>query len=425
MANQLARFVLSGLVVSNFAFADAEKVPDWNEQTLFGDWGGTRSDLYNKGVNFEFIHKSDMLANISGGIKRGSAWMGNTEAGVRFNLEKSLGWDATTAYIHFHSQLGDKFNRDYVGSFVGVDNIESGTNTGQFNHAWIQRSFSGEKLSLLAGLYAIDSEFYVTDTSGIFLQPPYGMANDMAQSGKNGPPIFPVGAFAVRVKYNSLGKAYLQAVLTDGVPGDPNDHRGTHIKLGNGDGTLSVVEFGHIPQRVDTSPESTWQGNHEDGEYFNKTAVGVWRYSARFHDLDPANTSLYSSQGAYFLAERTLAVEKDHPAQGLSGFVRFGVASKDIHQSDWTGSLGVRYHGMIANRDDDIAGMAVTISHASTKYRFLNNAASSQIDAEATYRAQISPWLALQPSLQYISNPNMDAALEDVWLVGVRLEVVF
>ena len=426
MANKLARFVFSGLVVSNFAFADAEKVPDWNAQTLFGDWGGTRSDLYSKGVSFEFIHKSDILANTSGGIKRGSAWMGNTEAGVKINLEELLGWDATTAYIHYHSQLGGKFNRDYVGSFIGVDNIESGTNTGQFNHVWMQKSFFGNSLSVLAGLYAIDSEFYVTDTSGIFFQPPYGMANDMAQSGKNGPPIFPIGALAVRVKYISTGKNfYLQGVLTDGVPGGPNNPRGTHIKLGNGDGTLSVAEFGYTPQRDETPPESTRQGNHDDGESFNKTAIGFWHYSARFNDLDPANPSLHPSQGAYFLAERTLAVEKDHFAPGLSGFVRFGVASKDTHQSDWTGSLGLRYHGMIANRDDDIAGIAVTVSHASDKYRLLNNAESSQTDVEATYRAQINPWLALQPSMQYISNPNMDAALGNAWVVCARLEVLF
>jgi porin len=424
MAIQLVRLVFAVLVVSNFAIAAAEKMPDWNEQTLSGDWRGTRSDLYNKGVSLEFTHKSDILANASGGIKRGSTWMGNTEAGVKIDLEKLLDWDATIAYIHYHSQLGGKFNRDYVGSYGGVDNIEVSTNTGQFNHAWVQKSFSGDSLSVLAGLYAIDSEFYVTDTSGIFLQPPYGMSNDMAQSGKNGLPIYPVGALAVRVKYNFPSRIYLQGVLTDGVPGDPNDHRGTHIKLGNGDGTISIAEFGYMPQRDETSPESTQQSSDKEGEYFNKTAIGFWHYSARSHDLDPSNPSLYPTQGIYFLAERTLAVEKGHPAQGLSGFVRFGMVNINIYQSDWTGSIGLRYHGMIANRDDDIAGMAVTVSHASDKYRLLHNAESRQTDVEMTYRVKLNPWLALQPTFQYVSNPNMDSAFGNAWVVGARLEVV-
>jgi porin len=421
MMGKLVMLLLAGLAASS-AFADAEKMPDWNVQTLSGDWGGARSDLYSKGVILEFTHKSDVLANASGGIKRGAAWMGNTEAGMKINLEKLAGWDATTAYIHYHDQLGSKFNRDYVGSFVGVDNIEVGTNTGQFNHAWIQRSFSGDTLSVLAGLYPIDYEFYVTDTSGIFLQPPYGMANDMAESGKVGPPIFPVGALAVRVKYATPGNAYLQGVLADGVPGDPSERRGTHIRLEDGDGTLSVVELGYAPH-VAPSESMGWGGSEEEGEYFNKTAVGFWRYSAHLHDLDPASQSLYPSYGAYFLAERTLSDERKRPTQALSGFIRFGVARKDIHQADWTGSIGLRYHGVIADRDDDIAGVAVTVSHASDKYRYLYNAESSQTAVEATYRAQINPWSAVQPTLQYIANPNMDAALGNAWVVGVRFEV--
>lgn len=438
MTNELAGLVLSALVVSNCAFADSEKLPDWNAQTLSGDWGGIRSNLYNKGVSVEFTHKSDIMANASGGIKRGATWMGHTEARIKMNLEKIWGWDTTTAYIHYHSQLGSKFNRDYVGSFVGVDNIEAGTNTAQFSHVWLQKSFFGDSLSVLTGLYSMDSEFYVTDTSGVFIQPPYGMANDMAQSGQNGPPIFPIGGLAARIKYTTPGKnVYLQGAVMDGVPGDPNNPNGTHIQLNKGDGTLSVVELGYTPQESELPFEAAKPGEmiepeqrvHEVHESFNKTAIGFWRYSARFDDLvdvDAFGKPLRRiSQGVYFLAERTLAVEKEHPSQGLSGFVRFGTASKDIHQADRTGSLGLRYRGLIPGRDDDVSGIAVTISHASGKYRYLNKAESGQTTVEATYRAQINPWLALQPTLQYISNPNMDAALGNAWVVGARLEVVF
>lgn len=436
MANKLAGLVLSGLIVCNYAIAEAEKVPDWNAETLSGDWGGTRTDLYNKGVSLEFTHKSDVLAVASGGIKRGMAWMGHTEARVTMDLEKLWGWDTTTAYIHYHSQLGRKFNRDYVGSFIGVDNIETSVNTAQFSHAWVQKSFSDDSLSVLAGLYPIDAEFYVTDTSGLFIQPPYGPGNELSQSGQFGPPIFPVGALAIRVKYTSPGQNYyLQGALTDGVPGDPDDPRGTHIQLNKGDGTLSIIEFGYTPQENEPPFGAAKPGEliepeqkvHEEHESFNKTAIGFWRYSARIDDpidLDAlGNPVRRLSKGVYILAERTLLVEKNNPAQGLSGFVRFGTASKDIHQADWTGSLGLRYHGLFSGRDDDIAGIAVTVNHTSEKYRLLNNADSSQTSAEATYRAQLNPWFALLPTLQYFRNPNMDPALKNAWIIGARAEV--
>ena len=432
--------ITMAVCLANTANAGEEKGPAWNEQTLTGDWGGTRSSLYNKGVSLEFTHKSDILANTSGGIKLGTAWLGHTEARIKMDLEKLAGWNATTAYIHYHSQLGSQFNTKYVGSFVGVDNIEAGANTAQFFHAWIQKNFLDDSLSVLAGLYPMDSEFYVTDTSGIFIQPPYGMANEVAQSGQNGPPIFPIGALAVRVKYTTPAKNfYLQGAVMDGVPGDPNNPHGTHIQLNKGDGTLSIVEFGYTPQEGNPPFEAAKPGEliepelkvHEEHESFNKTAFGFWRYSARFDDLDPTNVDVFGnivrhpSQGAYFLAERTLRVEKDHPAQGLSGFVRIGVASPDIHQADWTGSLGLRYHGLLDGRDDDIAGIAVTINNASSKYQALSNSSSSETDVEATYRAQINPWLALQPTVQYILRPNMNPNLKNVWIVGARTEITF
>lgn len=412
-------FALTALACfASSAIAEEEKSPDRNAQTLTGDWGGTRSNLYNKGINLEFTHKSDILAVTSGGIKRGAAWMGHTEARINLDLEKLAGWDATSAYLHYHGQLGSKFNRDYVGSFIGVDNIETGVNTAQFYHAWVQKNFSGDNLSVLAGLYPIDSEFYVTDTSGVFIQPPYGPGNELSQSGQNGPPIFPIGALALRVKYTPPSKNfYLQGAVTDGVPGDPNNLRGTHIQLNNGDGTLSIVELGYTPQ-----------GN-EESESFNKTAIGFWRYTARFDDLidvDVAGNPLRRiSKGAYFLAERTLMVKKDHPSQGLSGFVRFGTASRDIHQADWTGSLGLHYHGLIDGRDDDIAGIAVTLNHASDKYRLINSSDSSETNMEATYRAQIKPWLSLQPAVQYVRNPNMDTTQQNAWVTGIRTEINF
>jgi len=420
------------------AIADEEKSPDLNATTLTGDWGGTRSNLYNKGINLEFSHKSDVLDNTSGGIKRGAAWMGHTEARIKMDMEKLAGWDATSAYIHYHSQLGSKFNRDYVGSFIGVDNIETSVNTAQFSHAWVQKSFADDSLSVLAGLYPIDSEFYVTDTSGVFIQPPYGPGNELSQSGQNGPPIFPVGALGLRLKYTAPSKNfYLQGAVTDGVPGDPNNPHGTHIQLNKGDGTLSIIEFGYTPQGNTPPFEAAKPGEliepeqkvHEEHESFNKTAIGFWRYSSRFDDLSDVDASgnplRHVSQGAYFLAERTLMVEKDRPSQGLSGFVRFGTASPDIHQANWTGSLGLRYHGLFSGRDDDIAGVAITVNHASDKYRLINSSDSSQTNVEATYRAQIYPWLALQPTLQYIHNPNMDPALQDAWIAGIRTEINF
>lgn len=399
-------FVL-GIVTST----NAEEAPDWDANTLSGDWGGARSSLYNKGITVELTHKSDVLANTSGGVKHGSAWLANTEAAISMDMGKMAGWDATTVFVQYHVQHGNQpkdFNGSYVGSFAGVDNIETGTNTGQFFQAWLQKNSADDRLSVLAGLYAIDSEFYVTETSGLFIQPPYGMSAEMAQTGKNGPPVFPVGALAVRMKYAS-SDFYLQGALTDGVPGDPGNPHGTHIKLGKGDGTLSIVELGY--------------SSSIEGKSFNKTSLGLWRYSAHAVDLISGDPRL--DQGFYLLAERTLHAEQSDTAQGLSGFIRFGTVNKNVYQADWSGSLGLCYQGLFDGRDADVAGIAVTASHASSKYRQLNVSGSSETVVEISYRVQFQPWLAVQPIVQRIFNPNMDMALDDALVAGMRLEATF
>lgn len=422
----LIAFLTACFCASSIAMAVAEEdpIPDWNQETLTGDWNGTRSSWFRNGADLRFTHKSDVLSNVSGGLKRGTAWLGHTEARLELDLEKLLGWDSTTAYVHYHSDLGSKFNRDYVGSHAGVDNIEVATNTAQFYQAWIQRNWLEDRISVLAGLYATDSEFNVTDSSGLFLSPPYGVSNEIAQTGQNGPPIFPTGALAVRVKYTTADQQfYVMGAVTDGVPGDPKNPRGTHIKLGDGDGTLSIVEFGYTPQP--SAAEAAKPEGQEESEIFNKTAIGFWRYSSPFDDVDPTATKKHRSQGMYFIAERTLYQEHDHPSQGLSSFIRFGTASEHTNHLDWTTSLGLRYRGLIAERGEDIAGVAVTVNHAGDRYRRANSGDASEIGWEMTYRAQIRPWLALQPTVQYIVNPDMNPAVKNASVVGFRTEIDF
>lgn len=421
MMKQTILAVLATCIMCGQVMAEETDLPNWKENSLTGDWGGVRAELYKKGIDIGLTHKSDLMANTSGGLKRGSVWLGHTEARLTLDLDRLLGWSSTTAYVHYHSDLGSKFNTNYVGSYMGVDNIEVGTNTAQFYQAWVNKNFLDDHVSALVGLYAIDSEFYVTQTSGLFIQPPYGMANDLAQAGVNGPPIFPMGALAVRFKLVSPdGNFYAQAALTDGVPGDPNNPHGTHIKLGNGDGTLSIIELGYTPHLKNTEVSK----DQEPAEIFNKTAIGFWRYTPQFDAIDGSGLR-HNNQGAYVLAERTLYLENGHPSQGLAGFVRFGVASDKVNIADWTGSVGLRYHGLINGRDDDVAGLAVTVNHAGDFYRQTHNSEHQEVDVEMTYRAQITPYFAVQPTLQFIDNPSMDSTVNNAWVIGSRFEFEF
>ena len=409
--------MLVGLIFSHTCLAD-EGI-NFNETTLTGDWNGKRSEWAGKGINLDFTHRSDAVANLDGGIKRGSSWLGYTDARIRIDLDKLFGADGWVAYTQYHSELGGKPNEHYVGSFMGVNNIEVATNTAQFSQLWLEKNMFGDRLSVLAGLYALDSEFYVTDTSGIFLHPSMGIGTSIAQSGQNGPPIFPMTALSLRVKATSSDKAtYLQAALLDGVPGNTRNPRGTHVRLDKGDGMLAIVEVGYQPSKRDDAPKGA-----------NKTAIGFWRYSTRFDDLlnvdASGNPVQRQSMGWYLLLERALSTEKNNQANGLNGFVRLGTATAGIHQTDWSGSVGVSYTGLLEQRDEDVAALGFTFTHASDAYRAISASDSHESMLEATYKYQVAPWISAQTSLQHIVHPNMDRAIKGAWVLGVRLEVLF
>src|SRR3972149_3701983 len=189
----------------------AAEGPDWNADTLTGDWGGVRTKLSERGVALEVVLKADILSNVSGGIKRGTKYMDNWDVKLLADADKLWGWNNTTAFLQLISNHGGKLNGTHVGSFMGVDNIEVNTNTTKLFHAWLERSYFDGKFSLLAGLYPVDSQFYVTDATGIFLHPTGGMAAEVAQTGVNGPSIFPTSSFGIRAAWQPTAKYYFQA----------------------------------------------------------------------------------------------------------------------------------------------------------------------------------------------------------------------
>jgi porin len=71
----------------------------WQQDTLTGDWGGTRTTLKDKGIEFTLVYIGETFAVLSGGIDRRASYEGRFEFTVDSNLEKLIGW--TGANTHF------------------------------------------------------------------------------------------------------------------------------------------------------------------------------------------------------------------------------------------------------------------------------------------------------------------------------------
>ena len=423
----------------------AQASPDWNAQTLSGDWGGARARMSERGLSTDILYTGDVLADASGGTSRGAKYMDNVDIRFKLDLGKFAGWRGATALLHVISDQGSGLNAHHVHSFMGVDNIEVNTNTAKLYQAWIkQRAFDG-KLSALAGLYAVNSEFDVIESSQVLLHPAFGTAPVLAQSGRNGPSIFPTTSFGARVRYQPNPAVYAQMAALDGVPGDPNNPRGTHIRLERSDGAFLIAEVGFSPRRVETAfapardrrSAEPPRGSEQQRRLrpISKVALGYWEYTARLDDLTDVNGEgnpiRRRSHGAYLLAEETLYQERQGGQQGLAAFAGYGVAESNVNRVDCSLTAGLRYKGLLPGRDNDELALGLARAHSSAKFRRVLSmetgepSATAETAVELTYRVQLRPWFAVQPVIQRIARPGFGASSSTAWIAGVRTKVAF
>lgn len=421
----------------------ANEVPDYGTEALFGDWGGTRTELYQRGIAVEAMYRIDALRNNSGGIRRGGRPMTHLDLKMKADLDKLWDWKDVTGYVHFIDDNGSKVNANMTGSITGVSNIEVLVSTHRFFHLWLQKDFDDKQWSLLGGLYPIDAEFMAMDSASLFTQPPYGALADIALT--RGPSIFDNPAFGLRLKWLSSDRSwYAQGAVLDGVPGNPNHPRGTHAAIHHkGNGTMNIAEFGWNPGETGhtfepTTPDAgvpvdpVTKAHERAADRFGKYAVGLWGYSKKVNDLvdtDAAGRPLQRlSHGWYALAEQTLA--PGSKLGDVSGFFRYSGNEGSTVGIRRATNVGLRFKGMLSGRDQDLFGIAYTRAGMGSKYiasRVANGVAASSKETavELTYRYQATPWLSLQPLLQRFRYPGANTAIPKAFVSGVRMEVVF
>lgn len=432
----LTRLLLLASVCTQAGGARGE-ADEYETSHLSGGWGGKRQELVYRGWLWEIGYRADFMAVTEGGQGRGGRPATHLDVKLRADLEKIADWHGATAFFNLLDNRGGRPGADHLGSLLGTSNIEVPNPTHRLFHAWFQKEWADGQLSLLFGLYPIDSEFMVTDSSGLFVQPAYGALADLAFS--RGPSIFNNSAVGLRAKWVSPDRSlYAQGALLDGVPGSPNHAVGTHVRFGQGDGTMGIMEFGFRPPLAKALPEpmATEAGAGEPeaqaaepGEEFGKYSLGFWRYSARSDDLldvdGDGNPLRRRSQGWYGLAEKT--VLPGSPVGDVALFARYSQNDGHSIPVSRAVNVGVNFKGPLPGRESDAAGIGFTRGAVSSKYRAVLEqdgitAAKAEKAWEVTYRIQANPWLALQPVVQIFQYPGADRS-RNARVMGLRVDL--
>lgn len=391
------------------------------DDRLLGDIGGLRHTLNTHGVEFTLSYTADFWRETSGGRKRGGSYLDNLDIQFSIDGEKAYHLPGNKLFVYFLNNAGGHPN-NLTGSVQGVDNIEVGEDAFKLYEIWMEQSFLDEKASLLIGLYDLNADFYVTDISANFINPAMGIGQEIAQTGENGPSIFPYTSLSARLRINPVKDSYFQLAVFDGVPGNPDHPHGTRIDLEKNDGTLWIAEAGFTPK-----------GPEYSETLHNKIALGVWTYSRRFDDLfdtdSTGNPVKSRSRGIYALSSYAF-YESEEENKALSAFLRAGLADGNTAQTDWAFQAGLVANGWVAGRPDAEIGLGVNYAHNADKYNKMVYSAGGQADKAETiyelyYFDALTQSIHIQPDIQYVVNPGTDPTLKNALIIGARLMLNF
>ena len=427
---------------------------------LFGDWGGLRTDLKDRGVDFEFVYFGALPANLDGGLKRGSELEGGLMVLLDLYSDKLAGYEG--GQFHFGGlsiHNGREFSETYIGDLNKVSMLDF-PDTLQLWELWYEQKFLDNRVALKFGQLAIDRDFvvpeYYNSLAGItFLNQTFfypTMAFNVYDQ-----PFFPVGNHAlastpygtpgVRLRVDPCQYVYFQVGAYDGNP--DRDHGGTHVKLSSEEGALMYAELTLKINQSETAEGPP--GNLKIGGYYHTddffdmyqgSYVAFDNFVAAngipLPPISPGPASTHDGNyGIYFLADQMLwrEVGKDDPAQqGLVGFLRAAIAPKDRNLAQFGIDGGVVYKGLIPTRDWDTLGLAVSYLEISDDLRDAQRDINTLITSfggpapftkiadyeaviELSYKAQLTAWWTLQPSIQRVFHPGgrVLADIPDAW----------
>jgi porin len=466
--------VLAGVPAANSAeqpVAEKSALMRFAEQDyMLGNWGGLRTDLSKRGVDFEFFYVGSYAMNLDGGLQRGNAYQGGLLMALTLDSEKLVGYHGGTFNVSSIWLNGEKpFSDRYVGDLNKV-NLVDFPNSFRLWELWYEQKFLDDKVSLKFGQMSIDRDFIVPEyynglaslnfVNQTFFYPT--MAFNVYDQ-----PFFPVGRHAlastpygtpgVRLRIDPCEQAYFQVGAYDGNP-DFSDS-GTRVSLRSDEGALI---YGELGLKINQTKEAQGPpGNLKLGGYYH-TDDFYDMYQGTFNAFDnfvrvshiplpPLSPGLAKTHegnyGFYFLADQVLwrEIGKEDPAtQGLVGFFRVATAPEDRNLASFGIDGGLLYKGLIPTRDWDtfgIAGSYLEISDdLSRAQRDINRTlggfgapraftklADYEAVIEASYKAQLTAWWTLQPSVQRVFHPGgrVLADIPDAWVFILQTTLRF
>lgn len=382
----------------------------WHRTALLGDPGGVRGRLEELGVGLQlFYHQFGGWKPRGGGRDSGSTLgaSGSYDFFARADLEELVTWRGADLLLHVKGQYDSNLNEEVGALSDPID--DSDFDEGIYvDELWLQQALWGDRLRLRAGFLeqqtVFDRNAYANSEDRQFLNAFFD--NNPVVPLPNG-----LGATLIAVPIPAI-----EIAVGVGDADNESRHAGFHTAFDGVDSLTSYLEVtvhSRFESRRGALPGSWRMGLFRDGSE-----------RVEFGSAPPNRDR--GHLGGYLSLNQLLFRFDAEGDRGLGVFGRFGGADPDVNRIAWFGSLGAQVQGPLAARGRDCIGIAVY--HAVGSHRYRRRVApgfDAETGVEFYYRAEIFPWLAVTPDLQYIIDPGADGDADDAVIAILRLRMSF
>lgn len=414
-----------------FAFAipaPAQTLEDWLQgQYMTGDWGGLRTKLENEGFHLRAHYLSETAGNPSGGLRQGTAYAQQIDFGADLDLGKLADVQGGQIHITFTSRAGRSLAADDIGNIISVQEIfGGGQNFRLAELSYEQSLFDGHVDAKVGWIHAADdfahSPIYCYFQNNGFCGQPAGIPID------SGFTTFPVASWGGIVKLLPRSDLYFQAGAYEVNPSLNDPQNGFKLNTSGATGVIVPVEGGWRPH---FGPENL-PGNYKLGAYYDNSDAADLGTTY----TDP--TAVVSGRwGIYVAVDQMLFREAPGSERGLTAFGLFLYADPVNALLQYFWEAGLLYRGTFPGRDQDSIGLAMNQSRVSNVLIAAQNQQNlvmpgtvdaqsvGETDIELNYRAQMTPWFAVMPNIQYVIHPNAVTQIPNAFVLGLQVGATF
>jgi porin len=304
---------------------------------VFGDWGGERSRLEEKGVDFDLQYISDTLWNIKSEQKdRLANW-----SRVRGTVDIDFGSLTHQQGLYFHAtalwQGGGNLGQ-YLGLLSSPSGMSSG-NTFRLDSWWLEKRLLNERIAVRAGQFA-GQDFYGSQhyaASFIFEPMGYALGNLSTTFETFDPPSTPAMELRVVPRRNIYVKSMVLA-----ADRFQYSHNPTGLVPQFRGAPMSVSEIGFSPGKNASSVRAF------DNVETRRGYSGLYQFGASYNPGKFTNpTSAPPRAGNYLLywkANQALWRVDPHESKGLDATVSYDWSPADVNRNNRMLTAGLRFN---------------------------------------------------------------------------------